>query len=88
MGRGSPPSQPARSVLDALGSMDVFCFPLRSAGRVRGAVLLYLPPESRALGEKDEAALEAVGELLATLQDLHAAQDPSLAPMVAGRSIS
>ncbi len=63
--------QTAQAIAE-LGVMDMFCFPLRSGAQMPGAVVLYLPPDSRSLSEKDQAALEAVGEFLGILQGLNA----------------
>jgi hypothetical protein len=54
----------------AMGVMDVFAFPLHGVPDLRGVLVLYLPPESRALDEYDLAGLEAVGELLALLAEV------------------
>lgn len=50
---------------EVLGVGDVFAVPLRRAGRVDGALVLYLPPSSRSLGEADLDALAGLGEILA-----------------------
>ena len=49
---------------DTLGVMDVFAFPLVTGGASVGSALLYLPTESKPLGEADIQALSAVGEVL------------------------
>lgn len=49
---------------ETLGVMDVFAFPLISGTKAVGSVLLYLPNESKPLGEADIQALSAVGEML------------------------
>ena len=49
---------------DTLGVMDVFAFPLITGGEAVGSALLYLPNDSKPLGEADLQALSAVGEML------------------------
>ena len=49
---------------DALGVMDIFAFPLRVDMRPRGALVLYLPTDSKPLGDSDLQALMAIGEVL------------------------
>jgi hypothetical protein len=58
-----------RSLLDAVGAMDVFAFPLGVGERRRGVLVLYLPPDARALDERDLAGLEAVGDLLSLVAE-------------------
>lgn len=44
--------------------LEVFAFPITADGRTFGAIVLYLPLSSPPLGEADQQALMAVGELV------------------------
>ena len=58
---------------DTMGVMDVFAFPLITGGEAVGCALLYLPTESKPLGEADIQALSAVGEMLRVAQETQVA---------------
>ena len=66
----APYPEDAAGAVSAMGVMDVFAFPLFGASLLRGVLVLYLPPESRSLAERDVTGLEAVGELLTLLADV------------------
>ena len=48
----------------AIGVQSVFAFPITADGRTFGAIVLYLTMASPPLGEADQQALTAVGELV------------------------
>lgn len=56
-------------LMERVGALDVFSFPIAADGKTYGAIVLYLPLESPPLADADQQALLAVGELARMARD-------------------